>query len=37
MSGVNLKAIYAFAREMYPKKTKEDEKIEYGTAGFRMK
>lgn len=32
---VNLRTIYAFAREMYPKKVTKD--IQYGTAGFRTK
>lgn len=32
---INLRTIYAFAREMYPKKT--EERIQYGTAGFRGK
>ncbi|GAB0092189.1 Phosphoacetylglucosamine mutase [Sergentomyia squamirostris] len=32
---VNLRTVYAFAREMYPKKVKGD--IQYGTAGFRTK
>lgn len=32
---VNLRTIYAFAREMYPKKVTTN--IEYGTAGFRTK
>lgn len=30
---VNLRTIYAFAREMHPRTVK--EKINYGTAGFR--
>lgn len=30
---VNLRTVYAFAREMYPKKVTEN--IQYGTAGFR--
>ncbi|KAL9904981.1 phosphoglucomutase 3-like protein nst isoform 3-T3 [Glossina fuscipes fuscipes] len=30
---INLKTIYAFAREMYPKKS--IERFQYGTAGFR--
>ncbi|XP_055376879.1 phosphoacetylglucosamine mutase [Condylostylus longicornis] len=30
---VNLRTVYAFAREMYPKKV--NENINYGTAGFR--
>ncbi|XP_031635018.1 phosphoacetylglucosamine mutase [Contarinia nasturtii] len=34
-SSVNLRTIYAFAREMYPKKVTTN--IEYGTAGFRTK
>lgn len=33
MSSINLRTIYAFAREMHPKKTTKN--IEYGTAGFR--
>lgn len=32
---VNLRTVYAFAREMYPKHFKGD--IQYGTAGFRTK
>lgn len=32
---INLRTIYAFAREMYPKNNA--EKIQYGTAGFRGK
>lgn len=32
---INLRTIYAFAREMYPKNN--TEKIQYGTAGFRGK
>ncbi|XP_055912732.1 phosphoacetylglucosamine mutase [Eupeodes corollae] len=32
---INLRTIYAFAREMYPKNS--TEKIQYGTAGFRGK
>ncbi|CAD7083068.1 unnamed protein product [Hermetia illucens] len=32
---VNLRTVYAFAREMYPKRVNKD--IQYGTAGFRGK
>ncbi|KAH8405312.1 hypothetical protein KR222_005198 [Zaprionus bogoriensis] len=32
---INLRTVYAFAREMYPKNSK--ELIQYGTAGFRGK
>ncbi|XP_052844547.1 phosphoacetylglucosamine mutase [Drosophila gunungcola] len=32
---INLRTVYAFAREMYPKTSKET--IQYGTAGFRGK
>lgn len=32
---VNLRTVYAFAREMHPKTVKID--VEYGTAGFRTK
>ncbi|KAH8406172.1 hypothetical protein KR215_006048 [Drosophila sulfurigaster] len=32
---INLRTVYAFAREMYPKNSKET--IQYGTAGFRGK
>lgn len=32
---VNLRTVYAFAREMYPKNVKEN--IQYGTAGFRTR
>lgn len=32
---VNLKAVYAFAREYYPKNV--DTNIQYGTAGFRTR
>lgn len=35
MSSVNLRTVYAFAREMYPKKVSTN--IQYGTAGFRAK
>ncbi|KAH8298620.1 hypothetical protein KR018_001665 [Drosophila ironensis] len=32
---INLRTVYAFAREMYPKVSKEN--VQYGTAGFRGK
>ncbi|XP_059216395.1 phosphoacetylglucosamine mutase [Stomoxys calcitrans] len=32
---INLRTVYAFAREMYPKKS--NDPIQYGTAGFRGK
>lgn len=32
---VNLRTVYAFAREMYPKNNISD--IQYGTAGFRTR
>lgn len=35
MSSVNLRTIYAFAREMYPKNVATN--IQYGTAGFRTR
>lgn len=35
MASVNLRTIYAFAREMYPKKV--TTAIQYGTAGFRTR
>lgn len=35
MASVNLRTIYAFAREMYPKKVTAN--IQYGTAGFRTR
>lgn len=34
MSTINLKSVYAFAREYHPKKS--DKFIQYGTAGFRI-
>lgn len=35
MTTVNLRTVYAFAREMYPKNVTTN--IQYGTAGFRSK
>lgn len=35
MSGVNLRTVYAFAREMYPKNV--TTPVQYGTAGFRSR
>lgn len=35
MASVNLRVVYAFAREMYPKN--HNIVIQYGTAGFRTR
>lgn len=35
MANNSYRTVYAFAREMYPKRVKMD--LQYGTAGFRTK